>query len=96
MYYILNYIPCALLLIFFAIPINMNVNFAVYSILYLLVMPTYLLVVNWWYLKNGNIRFLQSVMIMISVVLFCGISIMVVHKLQTGYFLVIFRKEYIA
>ena len=91
MYWILNYIPLILQIILFSLSLNFkikfNIDFAIYAVINLFVLPIYLLVVNVIYMKDKMLSFTISFGCMLSVIILNVIVIMVTHKIQTGYFI---------
>ena len=97
MYYLLNYIPCIIQLVFvyfshimlfaFALlPFGEDMYFSVYIIMHLFVMPVYLLLVNCRQLLKKKVTFPKSIGFMLSVVVINVAIIMMWQKIHKGSF----------
>ena len=85
MYYLLNYAPSILYIV--ALMMSISIDFTVFAITYLFVMPIYLLLINAVYLIKKELTFLNSIFFMLSVVFINTAVCIIVHKIQTGYFI---------
>lgn len=85
MYYLLNYIPLILHMVVLMMPIKMN--FVVFFSMYLFAQPMYLLIVNIPLLCKKSISYIVSIICMTSVIILNVLYIMILHKIQTGYFI---------
>ncbi len=85
MYYILNYVPFALIVILYSLNISMNP--ALYLVLYLLGQPIYLLTVNIRFVLAGKMSYVKSLIYMLSAVILGFVFTVVEHKIRTGYFM---------
>ena len=85
MYYLLNYIPSILYIIDSIVPIEMDLG--VLAIIYLFAQPLYLLIVNVPFVCKKSISYATSIICMLSVIIFNLLYTMLMHKIQTGYFI---------
>ncbi len=85
MYYLLNYFPSILYIIFSIVSIK--IDFGIFAIAYLFVKPLYLLGVNIHFICKKSISYGVSVIHMFSVIIFNVLYTITVHKIQTGYFI---------
>lgn len=85
MYYLLNYIPSILYIIDSMVPTK--IGFGVFAIIYLFAQPLYLLIVNVPFVCKKSISYATSIICMLSVIIFNMLYTMVMHKIQTGYFI---------
>lgn len=85
MYYLLNYFPSILYIIVSKVSIKMD--FGIFAIAYLFVKPLYLLSVNIHFICKKSISYSVSMIHMFSVVIFNVLYTIIVHKIQTGYFI---------
>lgn len=85
MYYILNYVPFAFIVILYSLNISMNP--ALYLALYLLGQPIYLLTVNIRFVLAGKMTYVKSLIYMLSAVILGVVFTIVEHKIRTGYFM---------
>ena len=67
--------------------LSIKIDFGVFAILYLFVQPLYLLFVNLYFICKKNIPYFNSIICMTSVVVFNVLYTIVIHKIQTGYFI---------
>lgn len=84
-YYLLNYVPSILYIVLSMSSIRMN--FGVFAIIYLFAQPLYLLIVNMPFVYKKSISYVVSIICMLSVIMFNVLYTMLVHKIQTGYFI---------
>lgn len=84
-YYLLNYVPSILYVVLSMSSIRMN--FGVFAIIYLFAQPLYLLIVNMPFVYKKSISYVVSIICMLSVIMFNVLYTMLVHKIQTGYFI---------
>lgn len=66
---------------------SIKIDFGVFSITYLFVQPLYLLIVNVPFIYKKSISYVASIIYMVSVIIFNILYTMIVHKIQTGYFI---------
>ncbi len=85
MYYLLNYAPSILLIILSATAVE--IDFSVYAITYLFVQPIYLLFVNMVFICKKTISYANGIMYMASVLVFNVTYTIILHKIETDYFL---------
>lgn len=85
MYYLLNFAPSILYIVISMLPIK--INFGVFAITYLLAQPLYLLIVNILFICKKSISCMVSIICMLSVIMFNILYTMLMHKIQTGYFI---------
>lgn len=84
-YYLLNYVPSILYIVLSMSSIRMK--FGVFAIIYLFAQPLYLLIVNMLFVYKKSISYVVSIICMLSVIMFNVLYTMLVHKIQTGYFI---------
>lgn len=85
MYYLLNYAPSILYIIVSIVSIKMD--FGVFAITYLFAQPLYLLIVNIPFVCKRSISCVASIIYMFSVIIFNVLYTIIIHKIQTGYFI---------
>lgn len=85
MYYLLNFVPSILYIIDSLVTIKMD--FGVFAIIYLFAQPLYLLIVNIPFIYKKSISYVTSIICMISVIIFNVLYTIIIHKIQTGYFI---------
>ena len=85
MYYLLNYTPAILYIIDSMVPIK--IDFGVFAIIYLFAQPLYLLIVNVPFVCKKSISYATSIICMLSVIIFNVLYTIIIHKIQTGYFI---------
>lgn len=85
MYYLLNYAPSVLYIV--VSMFSAKINFGVFAIIYLFAQPLYLLIVNVPFIYKKSISHVVSIIYMVSVIMLNVLYTMIVHKIQTGYFL---------
>lgn len=56
-------------------------------IVYLFVQPLYLLIINILFIYKKSISYVASIIYMFSVIIFNVLCTIIVHKIQTGYFI---------
>lgn len=66
---------------------SIRMNFGVFAIIYLFAQPLYLLTVNVPFICKKSISYVVSIICMLSVIMFNVLYTMLVHKIQTGYFI---------
>lgn len=66
---------------------SIRMNFGVFAIIYLFAQPLYLLIVNMPFVYKKSISYVVSIICMLSVIMFNVLYTMLVHKIQTGYFI---------
>ena len=90
MYWFSNFIPLIIQIFVFLISyiggVNFNLDFTLYIMWYILIVPIYLLVINNWYWKNNYISFGLGLACMLSVVFLRFLAFLFEHKLITGEF----------
>ena len=89
MYYLLNCVPSVLYIGLYIVTsiLNKKVNFGVLAIIYLFVQPLYLLIVNIPFIYKKSKSYAAGIICMFSVIVFNALYTMLMHKIQTGYFL---------
>ena len=85
MYYLLNYAPFILYIVVSMFPTK--INFGVFAIIYLFAQPLYLLIVNMPFIYKKSISYVVSIICMLSVIILNVLYTMLMHKVQTGYFI---------
>lgn len=85
MYYLLNFVPSILYIIDSIVPIK--IDFGVFAITYLFAQPLYLLIVNIPFVCKKSISCVASMIYMFSVIIFNVLYTIIIHKIQTGYFI---------
>lgn len=85
MYYLLNYVPP--LLYIMVSMMSIKIDFGVFIIIYLFAQPLYLLIVNVPFICTKSISYVDSIIYMISVIIFNVLYTIIMHKIQTGYFI---------
>ena len=85
MYYLLNYAPSILYIAVSMTSIKMDI--VVFAIIYLFAQPLYLLIVNMPFVYKKSISYVVSIICMLSVIMLNVLYTMIVHKVQTGYFI---------
>ena len=85
MYYLLNYAPSILYIIVSIVSIK--IDFGVCAITYLFAQPLYLLIVNIPFVCKKSISCVASIIYMFSVIIFNALYTIIIHKIQTGYFI---------
>ena len=85
MYYLLNFAPSILYIIDSIVPIK--TDFGVFAIIYLFAQPLYLLIVNIPFVCKKSISRVASMIYMFSVIIFNVLYTIIIHKIQTGYFI---------
>lgn len=85
MYYLLNYAPSILYIV--VSMLSTKINFGVFAIIYLFAQPLYLLIVNIPFIYKKSISYVASIICMLSVIIFNVLYTIIIHKIQTGYFI---------
>lgn len=85
MYYLLNYTPSILYII--DSMVSIKIDFGVFAIIYLFAQPLYLLIVNVPFVCKKSISYATSIICMLSVIIFNVLYTIIIHKIQTGYFI---------
>lgn len=85
MYYLLNYVPSILYIV--VSMLSIKINFGIFAVTYLFAQPLYLLVVNIPFICKKSISYVAGIICMFSVIVFNVFYTMVLHKIQTGYFI---------
>ena len=85
MYYLLNYAPSILYIV--VSMMSIKIDFGVFAIIYLFAQPLYLLIVNVPFIYKKSISHVVSIIYMVSVIMLNVLYTMLVHKIQTGYFI---------
>lgn len=91
MYYLLNYLPFFIKMTTHVIvlsgKISLNINFGLYMIISLFILPIYLLLVNGYYILVKGISYKLSCTCMLSVIFLNVLVFMITHKIQQGTFI---------
>jgi len=85
MYYLLNYAPSILYIV--VSMMDIKIEFGVFAIIYLFAQPLYLLIVNIPFVCKKSISCVASIIYMFSVIIFNVLYTIIIHKIQTGYFI---------
>lgn len=91
MYWLLSCIPLFIQIGIQIIPevskSSLNFNFGVYMVINLLIIPIYLLIISWIYIRKMTISYTLSIICMLSVVLLNVLVLLVSHKMKHGVFI---------
>lgn len=91
MYYLLNYLPFFIQMITHVLvlssKISLNIDFGLYMIISLFILPIYLLLVNGYYILVRGISCKLSCTYMLSVIFLNVLVFMITHKIQQGTFI---------
>lgn len=85
MYCLLNYIPSILYTIGLVMGVKLDVG--AYIVLYFFAQPLYLLIVNIPLINKKIVSYVSGMIYMFSVIVLNALITMIMHKIQTGYFL---------
>lgn len=66
---------------------SIKIDFGVFAITYLVAQPLYLLIVNVPFVCKKSISCVDSIIYMFSVIIFNVLYTIIIHKIQTGYFI---------